>query len=95
MISGILILKYCILMNGLSRVNHPLTPSAGNVTPRYYWQSSKLKLGRSLLLSGETYEQGKLVQLKAQGKSYTIRLLPALERGADYVRAGFDVVAKG
>jgi hypothetical protein len=38
---------------------------------------------------------GTLVGLKAQGKSYTIRLQPALERGGDYVQTGFDVVAKG
>jgi hypothetical protein len=75
---------------------HPLPGEGGTpVAALYLPELSKLQLGRSLLLSGEAYAQGKLVQLKAQGKSYTIRLQPALERGADYVRAGFDVVAKG
>ncbi|MEN6587722.1 MAG: hypothetical protein ABFE02_16910 [Sulfuricella sp.] len=75
---------------------HPLPGENGEPTAAVYLpELSKLQLGRSLLLPCETYAQGKLVQLKAQGKSYTIRLQPALERGADYVRAGFDVVAKG
>lgn len=75
---------------------HPL-PGEGGVpaTAIYLPELAKLQLGRSLLLPSEIYEQGKLIQLKAQGKSYTIRLQPALERGGDYVRAGFDVVAKG
>jgi len=75
---------------------HPLPGEGGTPASALYLpELSKLQMGRSLLLSNETYVPGKLVQLKAQGKSYTIRLQPALERGADYVRAGFDVVAKG
>lgn len=75
---------------------HPLPGEGGMPSAALYLpELSRLQLGRSLLLSGESYSQGKLVQLKAQGKSYTIRLQPALERGADYVRTGFDVVAKG
>lgn len=73
----------------------PLPGEGGKPAAALYLpELTKLQLGRSLLLSNDTYAQGKLVQLHAQGKSYTIRLQPALEQGADYVRAGFDVVAK-
>lgn len=74
---------------------HPLPGEQGTaMTAIYLPELPKLQLGRSLLLPNEIYGQGKLLQLKAQGKSYTIRLQPAVERAADYIRAGFDVVAK-
>lgn len=74
---------------------HPLPGEGGKIaTAIYLPELSKLQLGRSLLLSGAAYTQGKLVHLKAQGKNYTIRLQPAVESGLDYVRCGFDVVAK-
>lgn len=75
---------------------HPLPGESGTPASAIYLpELTRLQLGRSLLLTTESHAQGRLVQLKAQGKSYTIRLQPALERGPDYVRAGFDVVAKG
>lgn len=74
---------------------HPLPGEKGRSAAAIYLpELPKLQLGRSLLLPSETYSQGRLVQLKAQGKSYTIRLQSAGERGGDYVRTGFDVVAK-
>lgn len=75
---------------------HPLPNENGKAASAIYLpELAKLQLGRSLLLAAENYSPGKLVLLKAQGKIYTIRLQPAVERGADYIRAGFDVVAKG
>ncbi len=75
---------------------HPLPNESGKAASAIYLpELPKLLMGRSLLLADEYYSPGKLLQLKAQGKSYTIRLQPAVERGADYIRAGFDVVAKG
>ena len=75
---------------------HPLPGRKRQGPPAaiYLPELAKLQLGRSLLLPSKTYAQGKLVQLKAQGKAYTIRLQHARECGADYVRTGFDVVAK-
>jgi hypothetical protein len=74
---------------------HPLPNEKGRPASAIYLpELPKLQLGRSLLLPSETYAQGKLVQLRAQGKAYTIRLHSEVERGGDYVRSGFDVVAK-
>lgn len=75
---------------------HPLPNEKGRPANAVYLpELPKLQLGRSLLLPNDLYAQGKLVQLKAQGKAYTIRLQPPVERGIDYIQAGFDVVAKG
>ncbi|MEN6585393.1 MAG: hypothetical protein ABFE02_04975 [Sulfuricella sp.] len=74
---------------------HPLPGEKGRPASAIYLpELTKLQLGRSLLLPCRIYAQGKLVQLKAQGKAYTIRLQNEGERGGDYVRTGFDVVAK-
>lgn len=73
----------------------PLPGEKGKpATAIYLPELPKLQLGRSLLLPSEIYAQGRLVQLKAQGKAYTIRLQKQGECGDDYVRTGFDVVAK-
>ncbi|MFN3398077.1 MAG: hypothetical protein ACK4ZS_06020 [Sulfurimicrobium sp.] len=74
---------------------HPLPGEKGRPASAIYLpELTKLQLGRSLLLPSEAYAQGKLVQLRAQEKAYTIRLRNEVERGGDYVRTGFDVVAK-
>ena len=49
---------------------------------------------RSLLIARQEYETGRMLQLKAQGKSYTIRLQQALEESDEYARVGFDVLAR-
>jgi cyclic-di-GMP-binding protein len=73
----------------------PLPQEKGELVYAIYLpELPKLQLGRSLLLPHEAYMQNKLVQLRAQGKTYTIRLQPAVERGLDYIQAGFDAVAK-
>ena len=75
---------------------HPLPGERGTpVGGIYLPELAKLQLGRSLLLPSGAHAPGKLVQLKAQGKVYTIRLQPAVEQTKEYTRAGFDVVAKG
>lgn len=75
---------------------HPLPGELGAPSLAIYLpELPKLELGRSLLLSASAHVPARLVQLKAQGKTYTIRLHAAVEHGPDYVQAGFDVVAKG
>ncbi|MBU0593718.1 MAG: hypothetical protein KKH74_08290 [Gammaproteobacteria bacterium] len=75
---------------------HPLPGEQGAPSPAIYLPDlPKLQLGRSLLLLTTAHTPARLVQLKAQGKTYTIRLQAAVERGPDYVQTGFDVVAKG
>lgn len=74
---------------------HPLPGEQGMSGPAIYLpELPKLALGRSLLLPASAHAPARLVQLKAQGKTYTIRLHAAVEHGPDYVQAGFDVVAK-
>lgn len=74
---------------------HPLPGEQGMSGPAIYLpELPKLELGRSLLLPDSAHAPARLVQLKAQGKTYTVRLHAAVEHGPDYVQAGFDVVAK-
>ncbi len=49
---------------------------------------------RTLLIASRYYQQDKLVELRAQGKAYSIRLRAPLEGNADFTRATFDVLAK-
>lgn len=49
---------------------------------------------RSLLIPAKAYSRGRLLELQAQGKSYSIRLQRILEQTEDYARAHFDVLAK-
>ncbi len=75
---------------------HPLPGEQGMSGPAIYLpELPKLAQGRSLLSPASAYQPSRLVQLKAQGKTYTIRLHTAVEHGPDYVQTGFDVVAKG
>ena len=49
---------------------------------------------RTLLLARQEYEQGRILQLKAQNKAYSIRLQQVLEQSDDYSRVSFDVLAR-
>jgi hypothetical protein len=49
---------------------------------------------RSILVAHGEFEPGRLMQLKAQGKAYTIRLQQAIEQSEDYSRVSFDVLAR-
>ena len=60
----------------------------------YLLEMPQAQMARSLLLSRQDYEPGRLLQLKAQGKAYTIRLQNALEEAEDYSRVPFDVLAR-
>ncbi|WP_137939252.1 hypothetical protein [Chitinivorax sp. B] len=51
-------------------------------------------LPRCLLMPTQDFETGKELQLKAQGKSFTIRLKHSIEQASDYTRAPFAVLAK-
>lgn len=62
----------------------------GIYLPEYF----KHQQGHRLLMPREGYAQGKMMQFKAQGKTYAIRLQKAEEHGSDYIQTGFDVVAK-
>lgn len=71
----------------------------GNATPLtsrgiYLAEMAEAGVPRSLLLAREEYRPGKLLRLSAQGKAYTIRLQRPFAMGEDYVRVGFDVLAR-
>lgn len=60
----------------------------------YLLEMPQAQVARSLLLARQDYEPGRLLQLKAQGKAYTIRLQNALEEADDYSRVPFDVLVR-
>ena len=60
----------------------------------YLLEMPQANLARCLLLAPHDYEPGRLWQLKAQGKAYTIRLQAALETADEYSRVPFDVLAR-
>jgi hypothetical protein len=60
----------------------------------YLLEGGEARQPRSLLLARQEYEQGRILQLKAQGKAYSIRLQQVLEQSDDYARVAFDVLAR-
>ncbi len=75
---------------------HPL-PGSGPAVPShaiYLIESPQIQMPRCLLLEPSDFQLGRMLQLKAQGKAYTIRLTRAYEETEDYVRAAFDVLAR-
>lgn len=60
----------------------------------YLLEAPGTQTPRSLLIARQEYEQGRILQLKAQGKAYSIRLQNVLEQSDDYSRVGFDVLAR-
>ena len=60
----------------------------------YLPESSHSGLARSILMSTSAYVNGQIMQLVAQGKSYSIRLHQPLEQTAEYTRVNFEVLAK-
>lgn len=60
----------------------------------YLLEMPQAQLGRSLLIRRSDFEPGRLLQLKAQNKTYTIRLQLSLEEAEDYHRVSFDVLAR-
>ena len=75
------------------------TPSGGTVSKQlteavYLLEIPQAQIARSLLMAHDDFEPGRLMQLKAQGKAYTIRLQKAVEEAEDYSRVSFDVLAR-
>ena len=60
----------------------------------YLLEMPQAQIARSLLVGRTDFEPGRLLQLKAQGKAYTIRLQQSLEEAEDYHRVSFDVLAR-
>jgi hypothetical protein len=60
----------------------------------YLLEMPEAQQPRSLLVARQEYELGRILQLKAQGKSYSIRLQQVLEQSDDYSRVSFDVLAR-
>ncbi|MDP2829523.1 MAG: hypothetical protein Q8O37_13055 [Sulfuricellaceae bacterium] len=74
---------------------HPLAGEGGKARYAIYLpELARMNQGRSLLIHSQMYSAGRMIRLLAQGKDYTIRLQTAVEQHSDYVRTGFDVVAK-
>jgi hypothetical protein len=78
------------LVDGVDPVNVTL-PVAAIYLPR------DLSAGEhgSLVMDGAEYAMDRLFKLSASGKSYTIRLKDVVEKGSDWLRAGFEVMSKG
>lgn len=82
--------------NALAVELHLLAGETGKPSRAIYLpENTHLQLGRCLLMPKTFHSTGRQAKLKAQGKAYTIRLQEPVERGPDYVQAGFDVLAKG
>lgn len=60
----------------------------------YLLEVPQTQTPRSLLLDKGNYQAGRMLQLKAQGKAYTIRLQQPIEETDDYSRISFDVLAR-
>lgn len=73
---------------------HNGTVKNGAMDAVYLPESLAANLLRSIIIPARFYKRGQTLQLKAQGKTYSIRLQQALEQTEDYARANFDVLAK-
>lgn len=77
---------------------HPLpgsdAPSKEHIEAVYLLEMPQAQIARSLLLPCGNIKIGHLLQLKAQGKTYTIRLQKIVEETDDYCRVSFDVLAR-
>jgi hypothetical protein len=77
---------------------HPLPsgdqPAGRHTEAIYLLEMPQAQIARSLLLPCNSAQLGHLMQLKAQGKIYTIRLQKILEENPDYCRVAFDVLAR-
>lgn len=60
----------------------------------YLLEVAEVQQPRSLLIARQEYEPGRILQLKAQGKAYSIRLQQVIEQSDDYSRVSFDVLAR-
>lgn len=60
----------------------------------YLPEQREAAIARSLLIDQSSYRRGRVVELKAQGKSYAVKLQNTLDESSDYCRVSFDVVAR-
>ncbi len=70
------------------------TTSDGDIDAIYLPEADNGAIPRCLLIKPDTFEQGKVLHLKAQGKSFTIRLKQPIDVSGDYARTRFAVLAK-
>ncbi|MBB5018655.1 hypothetical protein HNQ59_001946 [Chitinivorax tropicus] len=68
--------------------------STGHSQAIYLPEADGGAIPRCLLLPADHFASGKIVQMRAQGKAFTIKLKPAIEQTTDYARAPFAVLAK-
>lgn len=77
---------------------HPLPngdqPAGKHTEAIYLLEMPQAQIARSLLIPCNSAQIGHLMQLKAQGKTYTIRLQKVLDENPDYCRVSFDVLAR-
>jgi len=73
---------------------HNGTVKKGAIDAVYLPESPTANILRSIIIPARFYKRGQTMQLRAQGKTYSIRLQQALEQTEDYARANFDVLAK-
>lgn len=77
---------------------HPLpgtdAPTTDHLEAIYLLEMPAAQIARSLLVFRDKVELGRLLQLKAQGKIYTIRVQKIIEEMEDYCRVSFDVLAR-
>lgn len=74
-----------------------LDESATQTTARaiYLPEQREAAIARSLLIDQSSYRHGRVVELRAQGKRYEVRLQQTLDQSNDYCRVRFDVVGRG
>ena len=69
-------------------------PEKNHIEAVYLLEMPQAQIVRSLLIPSKSISMGHLLQLKAQGKIYTIRPQKILEETTDYCRLSFDVLAR-
>lgn len=72
----------------------PLEPGTLSARAIYLPEQREAAIARSLIIEPQAYRHGRVVELRAQGKSYSVRLQNALDQTNDYCRVAFDVVAQ-
>ncbi len=75
---------------------HPPPSTRGNapLDALYLPGLPDCQVARSLLIPSKAYARERVMELKAQGKSYTIRFQQVPEQTEDYARVQFEVLAK-
>lgn len=88
---GIQNLSQTPILVELRSTENGMSPSTRAV---YLPEQRDAAVARSLLIDLASYRRGSIVELKAQGKSYAVKLQNTLDQSSDYCRASFEVVAR-